>query len=219
MGYRNAGLVTAYWGTLPGAAFKVLTRMALSSRDGDKPPHYRAGTGPLLIAMGRPLPEPEDHSDDAERVRECNAEMLRRAVLQLRQAGVVTYAVAPARHRTPEYWLHLEPALAQQIVGARPNKSLGQEPARPNKSLGQEPSRPPGSLGSEMKDLQMSSKTDEAETTALGFKVTSPARVIGSTDHGCIRGWLPDDHGRRSGDRCPTCHPNHLRSIPPLEAS
>ena len=173
MGYQNANLVAVHWGHLPGTSFKVLVRMALSSSDRDEVPRYFAGPGPLLLALGRVEVEPGDVSDEARRVRECSEEMLRKAVQVLRQMGLVTYAVTPARGRTPEYWLHLEPGKGQRFVGKRANDSLGQNPERANDSLGRTAVYPNDSLAPEKRtseDLQ----ADEGQTNSAQV-TSSPA--------------------------------------------
>jgi len=228
VGYQNANQVAVWHGYLPGASFKVLIRMALSSRDRDTPPRYHAGPGPLLLAIGRREVEPGDASVEAERARAVNAEMLRRAVTPLRDLGLVSYAVRPARGRTPEYWLHLEPRPGavdnpvdyEDLAGERPNDSVGkgptdpwgQTPERPNDPVGRTPFNPTDLLGPEMNTPE-EEKRDEEETnpphvgTSLARRHLKIANPIDPSDHDCIRGWLKDADGNRGTARCPVCHP------------
>lgn len=175
MGYQNANIVAAMFGHLPGASFKVLVRMALSSADKDKPAHYFAGPGPLLLALGRHDPDDADGSRDADLARHANAVALRAAVGPLRRAGIVSYAVAPGRGRTAEYWLHLDPFSAgKPCAQPQGNPALSGPIAQENPApCPITPQENPAPIDEE---LQMRS-SDERETGSSSVS-SSPARLI-----------------------------------------
>lgn len=153
MGYRNVGFVVGLYGDLSGNAHKVLTCMAFWAHDDGRPPRYFKGPDDLLLSMGRINPMDGDTSPGAVRARDANAEALRAAVAELRRRGLVTYAVKPAKGRTAEYHLHLEPTLergvtqvsTQENPGAQPRKTLGSRAGLPRKTLGM-PQENPGPI-------------------------------------------------------------------------
>ncbi|HEY6793283.1 MAG TPA: hypothetical protein VI248_01230 [Kineosporiaceae bacterium] len=121
MGYRNVELVVQQFGDLSGSAFKVLTCMAHWAHDGTDPPKYYKGRADLLLALGRVDPPDDDASPEADRLRNANSKALREAVAELRAAGIVSYAVTPTKHRTPEYFLHLQPTAERAARLASPH--------------------------------------------------------------------------------------------------
>jgi hypothetical protein len=222
MGYHNANAVAVWHGGLPGASFKVLIRMALSTRDADDPPHYRGGPAPLLLSLGRHEVDQADTSDAARVMREANEKALQRAVQPLRALGLVTYAVTPGRGRTAEYHLHLhlQPVDKSAVEGDRGTETVPlSEVSRGTQTVplsglkgdGLCPDRGtvcvPPEKKEQMKDL-------DEEDQHSGLEVTSPQgshkidRPVGVSDHGCVRGWLPDPSGGRSTEHCPTCRPS-----------
>lgn len=121
MGYNNVELVIEQFGDLSGSAFKVLTCMAHWAHDADSPPKYFKGQAALLLALGRTNPPDDDESPEAARLRNANAKALREAVAELRAREIVSYAVKPTKHRTPEYFLHLDPVLERSVRLATPH--------------------------------------------------------------------------------------------------
>ena len=209
MGYQNANLVAVHGGYLPGASFRVLMRMAMSTDDKDSRPRYFAGPGPMLLILGRPEPEPTDRSAEAISIRHANAVALRSAVAPLRDAGIVSYAVEPTRHRTPEYWLHLN------LLGAGKScaNAQGNPASKPDMAQGNPAPRPRSAQENPApidKDLLEIRTSDKGETRSSSV-VVSPASMIGKTNHGCIRGWMPGPDGTRSSVRCQQCPAPHLR--------
>jgi hypothetical protein len=173
MGYQNANLVAVWHGDLPGASFKALIRMALSSRDADDPPRYHGGPGPLLLALGRHEVEPDDATDEARRMREANEEALRAAIQPLRKRGLVTYAVTPVRGRAPEYWLYLDPSKGQANPGGRARETLAPKASKGQANPG---GRARETLAPEMKDQMSRPEEEKTNSTSVS---TSP----GAQDH------------------------------------
>lgn len=114
---RNIAAAVQGFGHLAGNPFRVLICMALRAR-GDEAgaPRYRDGPAPLLQALGRTDPPPDDVSDEAERVRHANDVTLRRAIGDLLKADVITYAVRARKGEPAQFRLHLDgpPAPASQ---------------------------------------------------------------------------------------------------------
>lgn len=109
MGAGNALLVLHNWAHLPANARFVLLKIALIILDEDPKPRWWGGEEPLLKALGREDPPPDDMSEEADRVRHANDVALRRSLADLVKAGALSYAVRPVKGRRAEYLAHWMP--------------------------------------------------------------------------------------------------------------
>lgn len=231
MGARNVAAVFTHWTHLAHAPFRVLTFMALVAKDGDEP-HYWGGAAAIAGALGR-VPGPDgfiEHKDHAA---------VSAAVMALVRAGAVRSLVRPVRGRRGEYALVLDPRTGQgEPDESEPGDSVDNPP------IGQD--EPDESQTARGRMVRLSLTPNQAEPDGYqaepdGYQAqpdprnnrnnkgtgrkqetqvsTSPARVVplGKTEHGCIRGWLPDDAGQRGTTPCETCNPRtaHLAAAVP----
>lgn len=97
MGAGNVKAVFALWGDLPGAAFRLLTYMALRSKDADSPPTYYGGRDDLAFALGRKIPSAADADAEGRREREAAFKAVKAAIGVLVKQG----AIAPAERARP----------------------------------------------------------------------------------------------------------------------
>ena len=104
----NANRVRAAWGGLPGNAYKALTEMAWSARDGDSPPQYWGGPGPIARALGRV------DVDDAPLSR-TDERIVVNAVAALVDAGAIRCVQKPAPGVRARYALYLAPGSAPAL--------------------------------------------------------------------------------------------------------
>ena len=220
MGARNVAAVFTHWTHLPHVPFRVLVFMALVAKDGDPAPRYWGGVEPLAEALGRSvMPFGEVAHRDQVAVSS--------ALTVLVRAGALRVVVRPARGRRGEYAVVIDPPTTQAQPEETPvdNSPIGQAEPEQSRivragmvrlSLTDDQAEPDIYQGEPdlnqaepgPKEVKENKRTGRRQTTDVG---NSPGRVValGMTDHGCIRGWLPDDDDphRRSTTPCPTCLP------------
>lgn len=234
MGARNVAAVFTHWPHLGHVPFRVLVFMALVAKDGDKEPRYWGGVEALAEALGRPVRASGDvaHRDQVA---------VSSALTALVRAGAVRVLVKPVKGRRAEYGLVIDPTIGQaepdesavdSIPAAVDNSRIGQdEPEESTTVRGRivrliltanqaepdcsqdEPDYSQAEPGP--KEVKEDRITKRRQNTLVG---ESPGRVVplGTTPHGCIRGWLPDETtGQRGSTRCPTCHPPALPAVAP----
>lgn len=91
--------VFVWWAHLPDQPFRLLTYMALTSKDDDSPPRFWGGREALAIGIGRKPPHTE-----------TDFRAVGRAMGKLARAGAVELEQHSSPGRRANYLIHLEPA-------------------------------------------------------------------------------------------------------------
>ena len=122
MGIRLIGsALLPDWSGLSDRAFRVLIHMAYTAKDtatnGYAAATYWAGHEPLMIAV---LGVDPDRMSDVE--RDTAARKIKRAIQELKDAGLVTLVSSASRGRTAVYRLTIDPSAKMQPVdNSRPS--------------------------------------------------------------------------------------------------
>ena len=210
----------------------LLLRMAVTALDKDKPPVFYGGRTALAAAIGRVVPDPPtrgDRSAESERIRRERDDAFKaveRAMRPLTYAGAVILLNRPGVGERAAYELCLDARRAPRSPGGcAPRSPGGSSPEEPPGGCPKCPPLTGGPRSKEQEEVKFKEEEKEEgssespphltrapEKTINGVidppskapKITKP---IGASDHGCIRGWLPDASGGRGTSRCPTCHP------------
>lgn len=217
MGARNVTAAFTHWNTLPHAPFRVLLFMALVSRDGEQEPRYWGGVEAIAEALGR-RPGPSGVLAHRDQVAVSSA------LAALCRAGAARLLVRPCPGRRAEYALVLDPTHTPvdkpRNDQAQPDHSATNTDPTIRLSLTHDQAHPDFNQAEPDFNQAQPGPKEERKTREQRGRTTpqsqqSPGRVIalGKTDHGCIRGWLPDDTGQRGAERCPTCHPTAPRAL------
>jgi hypothetical protein len=133
MGYANVSLVYARWGHLADRPFRLLTFMALRTRDEDDPPLFWEGREAMAAALGRMVPDEPLRNDrtpraeDFRRLRRNDFEAVKTTIRALTAAGAVRLDNGGYRGATAVYSLHLGcgKGKAEPVERGRTSLSMG----------------------------------------------------------------------------------------------
>lgn len=134
MGAGNVKRVFIRWGDLPGNAFRLLTYMALRTKDGDPQPTFWAGRDELAWALGRHVPEGDDPA--SRRARDAAYQAVKEAIRTLTRRGAITTLERARPGRNAVYLLRLDRRAA--VDTPPPIDELDQTPAGDAPAMGEE---------------------------------------------------------------------------------
>lgn len=106
MGYRLVTDLMLHGGAMPGAAYKVVHRMAHTARDDDDSPAYWAGHGPLALVLGKDVPADQDDTLAARRARKRAKDAVGAAVSAAIAWGAISVDARPAPGHNTRYLVH-----------------------------------------------------------------------------------------------------------------
>lgn len=193
MGYELMQAAMVHGAHLPGNAFKVLMRMSHQALDkpnskGQPPRLYFAGWAPLMLALGR---DPDDPS-----ARASNEETVRKALADLKSAGLIEDADPSSRARTGTRGAYrltdrLAPTKSRGSRGDSPKETLGHYPKetlghQPQGNLGDSPNETLGPRKEEEPQQDSGQDPNSTSATTVTARASCGHRV--TRDGDCIRG-------------------------------
>jgi hypothetical protein len=223
MGAGNVKLVFAHWAHLDGQAFKVLTYMALTTKDADQPPRYWDRWETLAVAIGRLVPDEREGDENARLERQAALRAVNRATAELVTAGALSVIHRSSPGRNTVYELSLtgpgtldadrrvnKPRRSMErstVSGRNTRRSTAERSTVTGRTVdAQRP--PPRKDEKEDKDVAKEEAADvRTAVTVPRVNTTAPEPDIAASDRTsprCPHGNNP--RRRRDGThRCPTC--------------
>lgn len=127
MGAGNVKAVFVHWSQLAGGPFRLLTYMALRTKDGDTRPRFWGGREDLAFGLGRRVPA-DDGTEESRRAREAAFKATKAAVAVLTRAGAVTLVERARPGHNAVYALNLNPVRGTETV---PHSPVDNSPSDP----------------------------------------------------------------------------------------
>jgi len=116
MGMNNLYKVHVYWHTLPDLPYRVLSTMAFSSMDHDRPPVYFGGWEFLADRSGRPVPERDDDDLDVSKTRRSIKRAIMAAIKILKDLRIVVVLSSGKAGQNARYALMLSPGVGDSTA-------------------------------------------------------------------------------------------------------